>query len=325
MSAVPSQSMSGQSAQHTQSLTRAQVLAKTLLVKPGVSALLAHAAPAVNPDAVFAGTAYLSDSGTNEVYKISAKGKIKPVGSGWSEPQGIGVDPVKGDVYVADTANSRIVELSKTGKPVSVLNDPGQYPAGASVTPDGTVGVTNIISTSGGAGSVSVYAAGATSPSCTTSGLFSEAYFLAADSQDNFYADGFDSSSGAIILAEISKTCAITPLQITQSIEFPGGVQIIDSGKGKKALEELLWGDQSGLAIYAFNLASLAPLFTVSLGGGSDEVEFALTKNQKIVGSGDAGTAALEIWPWPAGGQPIDIVTGFSLPIGIGFTPSGDE
>jgi len=323
---IPSQSIGRQAVHPTLSQSRGELFAKTLLVKPGINALLTHATPSLSPAAAFGGAVFVSDSGANEVYRVTAGGKITRVGSGWSEPQGIAVDPGTGDVNVADTNNARIVVLSKTGKPVTVLNDPGQYPAGVAVAPNGTVGVTNILSQSDGPGSVSMYPAGATSPSCTTSGVLASAYFIGADSRDNFYADGIDASTGASIVALVSTTCAITPLEIAPNLVFPGGVQVIESGRGKKAREELLVGDQDGLAIYPYDLATLQPLATVPLGGGIDEVEFALTKNKKVVGSSDAGTAEVELWPWPAGGSsPAATITGFSLPVGIGFVPSGDE
>jgi hypothetical protein len=325
ISSVGSQSINHQAGQHTQSLTHAQILAKTLLVKPGVSALLSHGTPQVSPNADFAGTVYLSDSGTNEVYKITAKGKVTPVGSGWSEPQGIGVDS-KGNVYIADTANSRVVELSKAGKPVAILSDPGQYPAGVTIAKDGTVGVTNIISTSGGEGSVSFYTAGSTSPECTSSGVLSEDYFIGVDSSDNFYFDGFDASTGAITLATAKPCGSVSATGASASLAFPGGVNVYESGKGKKAVQTVGWGDQSAYVVYQFELPSYSPEATIPLGGGSDEVQYAVAKDKKYIGSGDAGNADLEIWPFPSGGSsPSATVTGFSLPIGVGFVPTGDE
>ena len=332
----PLSSLPAQSAAHkpAQGLSRSELLAETLLVKPGLAALhlggVGH--DVINATACFTGVAIVGDAATDQLYKLTPKGKLTPFGPsnlGLSEPQGLAVDK-SGNVYIADTANARIVVLTKKGALLEILNDPGQYPAGVAVAPNGTVGVTNIISQSGGAGSISFYTPGATSPTSSASGVLSEDYFIGADSDDNFYFDGFDASTGAITIATAnpnSGTVTNTGID-TSGYSFPGGVQVIQSGRGKKAVQTLNVGDQSGLVVYQYALPGYTPGAKISLGGGSDEVDFALTKNLKYVGSSDAGLGQLETWSWPAGGSsPLCVLGtgGFTEPIGVAFIPTGDE
>jgi hypothetical protein len=312
--------------QTTQSLSHSELLAKTLLVKPGVKALLQHGTPKVVKNTrLFTGKAmFVSDAGSNEVYRIGAGGKVAVVGSGWSEPQGMGTDQ-SGNVYVADTANSRIVELSPAGAPVAILSDPGQYPAGVAIAPDGTVGVTNIISTSGGEGSVSFYAAGSTSPECTSSGVLSEDYFIGVDASVNFYFDGFNASTGEVTLATTTPCGTVSDTGLSGPSEFPGGVAVtaakVKVGKTKQVEETLNWGDQSALEVFTYALPSYSAGSTIALSGGSDEVEISIAKKETLIGSADAGLAQAEAWDYPAGGSsPVLTVTGFAEPIGISFT-----
>jgi len=323
-STVPAQSITRQNALHAQSLSTDELRAKTLLVKPGVRALVAHGRPVVNTKVDFVGALFLSDSGTNEVYRMTKAGKMTAVGSGWSEPQGIGVDR-KGDIYVADTANSRIVVLNKAGKQVTVLNDPGQYPASVAIAPDGTVGVTNIISTSGGAGSVSFYSAGSANPECTISGLLAEDYFIAVDSKDNFYFDGFASSNGDIIVATAQPCGAAVNTGIpTTDISFPPALNVIPNGQGKKAAE-VLWvaeeGGGGGDDLYGYSLPGYTSAGTINLAGGSGP--WSVTKNLKYAAAISSAGSGVSIYSWPAGGEPIEPGSGFSEAIGIGFSPTG--
>ncbi len=95
---------------------------------------------------------YVSDSGTNEVYGYSQSGGSPFITiSGFSEPQGMATDNI-GSVYVADTENSRVqVFPAGSTTPSLTINDAGEYPAGVAVLGN-YIYVTNIISTSDGAG-----------------------------------------------------------------------------------------------------------------------------------------------------------------------------
>lgn len=126
---------------------------QTSLARVDVSQPFAQAHPFIRVQKhSLSGAVWVTDAKANQVLKCVASG-CTAVGSGWSEPQGIAVGE-RGDIFVADTLNHRIVELNKYGKNVAVLRDPGEYPTGVDVSNNGTVGVTNMISVSGTDGNV---------------------------------------------------------------------------------------------------------------------------------------------------------------------------
>ena len=88
--------------------------------------------------------------------------------TGLSGPDGICSDK-KGDIWVANNLAADVVEYKHGGtSPKATLSDPNVYPVGCSVDPmTGNLAVTNIFTTSGGQGSVAVYAGAAGRPRCT--------------------------------------------------------------------------------------------------------------------------------------------------------------
>jgi len=78
--------------------------------------------------------------------------------SGLANPQGIGVNPLSGNVYVADTGAFETLEYAPNSTTVvGTFSDPNQYPVDAAVDSQGNVYVANIFSTAGAAGSVDVF------------------------------------------------------------------------------------------------------------------------------------------------------------------------
>lgn len=78
--------------------------------------------------------------------------------SGLSDPQGIGVDPASGDLFIANTAASDIVKFAPgSTTPLATFSDPGEFPVDAVVGSDGDVYVANFSTTSRGPGTVVVY------------------------------------------------------------------------------------------------------------------------------------------------------------------------
>ncbi len=275
----------------------------------------------VGPDAVTAAI-IVSDSGTNDVYAYSTKGKLVATLTGFSEPQGMGGTKA-GSFYVANTGDSNILEYSDAFKLTATLKDPNQYPVGASYDEaTGVVGVTNIISTSDGAGSVSFYAKGKTTPCATISNSnWGRVYFGAFNSRGDFFIDGED-PDGNVIVGKITGECSaksITTLSVGNSIFFPGGIQITKQDK-------IVIDDQEGAAVYTYNppvKGSLGqPVATTPLSGVSDPVTFALTNNVMDLWTADAGLEASQEFAYPAGGSPVASITGLVEPIGVVVTPA---
>jgi hypothetical protein len=294
----------------------------TSVLRPGVNRVVTPdlSDGFADPDAAKKAAVIVSDSGTNDVYVYTTAGKLTATITGFNEPQGMGGDAA-GDVYVADTGNSNILVYPNTYKKVkATLTDPGQYPVGVDVSVAGVVGVTNIISTSDGAGSVSFYAKGATSPCVTVANSnWGRVYFGAFDKAGNFYIDG-ESSGGAVLAGVVKGGCkakAITTLTTSNAISFPGGVAVSPTGK-------IVIDDQSGAAIYTYNPPvknSLGTPTTTPLTGVSDPVTFAFTKTATDLWTADAGLASSQEFKYPAGGSAIKSITGLTEPIGVVVTP----
>jgi hypothetical protein len=65
----------------------------------------------------------------------------------------------------------------------------------------------------------------------------------------------------------------------------------------------------------AYRFKDCKVVTTIPLSGSSDIVQITIAGN-RLIGA-DAGSAAVEIYPYPLGGSPIQTLTGFSEPIGV--------
>jgi len=268
---------------------------------------------------------FVSDAVNNVVNIYNTAGKQLAQLTGFSEPQGLATDS-KGNLYVADTANSRIqIYAPPYTKTPKSLSDSGQYPAGVSVTIVGKVtyvGVTNIISTSGGPGSVTIYKNGKAGAAISNSN-FGRVYFDAFDASGNLYIDG-ENSSGAVEVGEIAKATTtgkkIAVLKTKNSIEFPGGVEV--TTKGLIGID-----DQEGFAVYTYKApvkGSLgSPVKTTALSGSGDPVTYAFTSTNADLWTADASDAASLEFAYPKGGSALHSipVTG-GEPIGVAIVPA---
>jgi sugar lactone lactonase YvrE len=268
---------------------------------------------------------FVSDAANNVVDIYNTAGKQLAQLTGFSEPQGLATDS-KGNLYVADTANSRIqVYAPPYTKTPKSYADSGQYPAGVSVTIVGKVtyvGVTNIISTSGGPGSVTIYKNGKAGAAISSSD-FGRVYFDSFDASGNLYIDG-ENSSGAVVVGEIAKATTtgkkIAVLKTKNSIEFPGGIEV--TTKGLIAID-----DQDAATVYSYKApvkGSLGnPAHTTPVTGSSDAVTFAFTSTNADLWTADAGNEDSAEFAYPKGGSALHSipVTG-GEPIGVAIVPA---
>ena len=88
----------------------------------------------MRPEAKSSDLLYVSDQKANKVYMYAyPPGPLIGTLTGFSQPGSPCVD-AKSDVFVPDGLNARIVEFAHGGsKPISVLSDSGEVPAGCSV------------------------------------------------------------------------------------------------------------------------------------------------------------------------------------------------
>jgi hypothetical protein len=265
---------------------------------------------------------FVSDAENNVVNIYNTSGKLLGQIAGLSEPQGIAADG-KAYLYVVNTADSDIqIYAPPYNKPPKKLGDPGQYPAGVAVTYNGEfVAVSNIISVSGGPGSILIFKNGKAGFKISSSAL-ARVYFIAFDAKGNLYADG-ENSSGQVVIGEIANATKggkkFKTLTYNATIGFPGGIQVTTDDK-------IAIADQESATIYTFNQpdkGSLgSPIATTVLTGSSDPVTFAFTKSNKDLWTADAGLAGLAEFAYPVGGSPIKSFSEGGEPIGVALVPA---
>jgi hypothetical protein len=241
---------------------------------------------------------------------------------GLSEPQGLATDAAE-KLYVANTLNSNIFVYAKPYTSSTLtLNDAGQSPSGVAVSQTGVVGVTNIQTVLGDAGSVSFFAKGST-VACTTVSdpNWIRIYFDAFDASGRLFIDGQD-SRGNTLVGEVTGGCSATTiktLSVGNTIGFPGGVQVL-GGK-------ILIDDQLVPAIYTYAAPSGgslgSPTATTMLLTGTDPVTFAMKKSgEGLWAASNIGQAGGFKYTYPGGQFEKSITDGFLIAIGIAVNPA---
>jgi len=278
-----------------------------------------------DPDAASKAALIVADSSSNAVYVYTTTGRLTATITGFNEPQGLALD-ASGDLYVTNTNSSDIVVYKDDYKTVKMtLSDPGEYPAGVSVDlTTGMVGVTNIISSGNGPGSVSFYPPGATKPCKTlTSATFGKIYDGAFDRAGTFYIDGLGPGGMKTVVGLVKGGCAakfITKLTTANTIRFPGDVKVSPSGT-------IAIDDQAGQAIYSYDVPVNGllgkPIATTPLTYTSDPVSFAFTKNGDDVYVSNVALPRSEVqkYRFPGGISTLETFYTGRVPVGIAVTP----
>lgn len=245
---------------------------------------------------------------------------------GWSQPQGECVDN-KGNVYVANTSRSTIDEFSHSGTFVQALQDSGQYPVGCSFDQgNGNLVVSNIITTSGGAGSLSIYTGATGSPTVVAVPNMARVYFIATAGKTGVtYFDGSDSSGAFQYDSYTDSSNAVTPITVSGgSILFPGSVMFSRMNRWVNV------GDQDTFSSPTFYQLSQTSATTATIVGSTvttcptsvcDIVQGSI-KGPRLDGP-DAVQLTANIFPYPAGGSPTTTISGvFNQPIGSAISPA---
>ena len=263
----------------------------TSVLRPGVPELHSNLPPAAfvsdEINAKGGASIIVSDASDDVVDIFNAADKQTAQLTGFSQPQGLALDTA-GNLYVADTGNSRIQVYAAgfTGTPTTI-NDPGESPASVTIDGNGNLAVTNILTTSGGAGSVSFFNKGGTLLSTLSNADFAKVIFDAFDEKGNLFIDGTN-GSGAFVAGEIVGGVsgkAISILTTGNSVGYPGGIAI--SSKGKIAVD-----DQENIEIFTYkppvNGSLGMPIATTPLTGAGDPISFAFTPTDKNIWVADA-------------------------------------
>jgi hypothetical protein len=136
---------------------------------------------------------FVSDAGDETVDILTYAGAQVHQITGLSEPQGLCSD--QSTVWVANTGDSNLIRYSATGAQLATLADTGQYPVGCSVDRAGDVAASNIISTSSGPGSVSIWPNGSRSPANYAVPGMTRVYFIAYDPNGDLFVGGTNGGS----------------------------------------------------------------------------------------------------------------------------------
>ena len=127
-------------------------------------------------------------------------------------------------MYIVNTEESTIDEYNHSGTYVASLSDPGQFPVGCAYDRStGNLAVSNIINTSGGPGSISIFSGGVLQNTYFPPNM-TRVYFLGYEGgTGTLWLDGSNSSSGFQYDSFSGGT--FTPVAITGgTIGFPGTV-----------------------------------------------------------------------------------------------------
>ncbi len=214
-----------------------------------------------------------SDANTVYVYAYP-KGTLVGTLTGFNGFQGECVDQA-GNVFIANTEASQILEYAHGGtSPIATLNDPNQFPVGCSVSGlNGDLAVTNIVSTSGGPGSVSIYKKAIGTPKNYTDSNFFRMYFLSYDDKGNLFVDGTNNSGGFHYAKLPSGRKTFVDITLDKPIQFPGDVQY--DGK------YVAIGDQGTANVYQTSGGKIVG--TTTLGGAQQVGTFFIFRQDDLV------------------------------------------
>lgn len=270
----------------------------------------------------FGGTAF-----TGAVYMFDYKtgafiGQLAQPPETFLEVQGACSDK-SGNVYIVNTEESTIDEYNHSGTYVASLSDPGQFPVGCAYDRStGNLAVSNIINTSGGPGSISIFSGGVLQNTYFPPNM-TRVYFLGYEGgTGTLWLDGSNSSSGFQYDSFSGGT--FTPVAITGgTIGFPGTVA------WSAKTHSMNVGDQDTFSAPTFYQVSDAGAITGSTVTNCGQIsDFCDIVQATIKGPGivapDSIALQANTFPYPAGGAPIQSYTGPSYvqPIGSAVSPN---
>jgi hypothetical protein len=267
---------------------------------------------------------YISDAGTFDVLvyafpSLTLAGKI----TGFNQPQGLCSD-AQGDVWIANTGTQALIEYAHGGtSSIKKLADPLGYPAGCAIDPtSGDLAVTNLAGFSG-AGGVLIYKKAGGTPTPYSQPQLYAYYFTGYDSGGNLYVSGTNAKKTyrLAVLPHGSKSMSLVALH-GGTIDFPGTVAWSGS--------TLVLGDQrcrhtTSSCLYEATVAGKTATITAATPlGKSCDVAQVLVGATNVAGGNYCTHArsSVDIWPFPAGGNPTSKATGVQMPVGATLSSS---
>lgn len=282
----------------------------------------------ISPDVGRAKSLYFAADFNNEVVYIFTLPKLtlKATLTGFSEPQGECADK-SGNVWVANTGTSQVIELSHTGSIINTIDDSYGAPVGCAVNPkNGAIAVTNFTGTGSNAGEVLVFATASSTPTVLTNPSQYYYYLDGYDSAGNLRVDG-RTAGGTYILSACGKSTCSTVKLTGGTIWFPGAVQW-DNLAGNWVVFDQECGGTITACSYPVSASGVlgTPTHYLNSKGGQtcDMVQGTIATNGKsVVGSDFTGPCyytpggSFNRWVYSAGGKPTkSTAKGASAPAG---------
>jgi len=275
---------------------------------------------------------FVSDIATNDVYILTMPEVVlKGTLTGFNYPQGMCAD-ARGNIWIANTTKSQILQYSRTGTLIKTLSDPFGFPAGCSInSATGDLAVTDAVDFNSAQGDVLVYSGGSGSPTrYTCPGIFTY-YFDGYGPGGVLWVDGQNTSLGFVL-------CGGTPSGLTQipitggTIYYPGMVQW-DNANATWYVGDQKCGNASVSCIYpvsgsgtlgpAINLSgstggSICDLVQGTVGASGFKFIVGGDENPSLCGS---ASPAEYRWSFPAGGSPTNTSAGVvTTPVGTAIS-----
>ena len=244
-------------------------------------------------------------------------GQLPAPPEGWSEPQGECVDN-RGNVYIANTSRSTIDEYSHGGTFIQSLTDAGQYPVSCAFDrTSGNLAVANVISVSGGPGSISTYHAGALQNTFPVPNMF-RVYFVGyAGGTGTLWLDGSDSSG--VFRYDSFSGGTFTPVPISGgTIGSPGSVQWSALTKSMNVGDQATFAHPTIYRVSPTGRITGSTVLKCPIASGCIAIGYFIKGANVLVPGSTASSGAVLVYPYPAGGDPSKIITNPNL-TGPGF------
>jgi hypothetical protein len=236
---------------------------------------------------------YISDFGNADVEVFTYPYlRLAGVLTGFTELRGECTDP-SGYVWIADQAKGEVFEYAHGGTtPVNVLSTPDPWGCATSPT-NGDLAVSYA-----SAGQIEIFHNAAGTPTVVTDPNFAGTLFLGYDKAGNLFVDGYD-SSGKFHYAELpAGGSSFTDITLSQT---PGG-----EGNVQWDGQYMAVGD-TGSTIYQTQGGTVVS--STTLGNRCVEQFFIVPSKKKVIAP-DACDANAGIFAYPAGGSPLQTISG---------------
>jgi hypothetical protein len=268
---------------------------------------------------------YITDFYNFDVYIYSVP-SLKLAGklTGFFEPEGECSD-AHGDVWIAVTGDERMEEFKPGAKtPIAKLVDPFGYPASCAVdAATGDLAVANIFGFSG-SGSILIYKNARGAPAFYANPNQYYYYFDGYDAHGDLYASGM-TSKNVYRLSELRLgTKTMVSLSIRGgTLHFPGTV-LWNGSALVVGDQECSGGTSSCLYEASVSGTTLSLTKKIPLTDSCDVAQVALQSKELFGGNYEYCTqvksSTIDRWAYPAGGKPLQSVTGIYDPIGAAIT-----